>query len=158
MAVDVLRVESLKDSTLVGWVPALVKELNPTKGVLVTYRDEKKTEAWIEKHTSVAPSERHTKDWDWRYILKRLEQVDACDDFGHWYLSTVLDCTKAPSTSSSDERDLAKVKVAYRCYLPTGTKTDSQGQTYEGWSETYDEWISANSLRLQRFVQAPLTV
>jgi len=41
--------------------------------------------------------------------------------------------------------------VGYRIYTEEGTKTDLKGKKFEGWSESFDEYISAYSLRIQRY-------
>ncbi len=133
-----------------GWVPAIVKERDEKKGIRVEFRDEKTDNVWLESAKSVAPSERYTKDWEWRYCMQARDTVDACDDFGHWYLSTVLNTKTKPRGGPSYELVLDKVFVGYRYYTPNGTKRDGQGGFYEGWSSQYDEWISVNSLRIQR--------
>jgi len=133
---------------LIGWVPAIFKDRDPIKGIQVELRDNETI--WVENNKSVALPERYTKDWDWRYQIQQDVNVDACDDFGHWYLSTVLAIRTKARSAPSYEPIIDKVQIAYRHYTPQGNKRDNQGRLYEGWSSMYDEWISVNSLRIQK--------
>ena len=83
-----------------------------------------------------------TAGWEWRDAIKPDDRVDIFDTQGHWFLGTVI---KVRETSREKE-----VLVGYRVYMATGTKKDQSGRRHEGWSEQYDEWIPANSIRLQR--------
>lgn len=129
-----------------------MKEINPTKGVRVEFKDFKKPDVWIEKHSLIAPSGTYTKDWDWRFRINPRDNIDACDDFGHWYCSTVLDTSFNPNTCLIAAPLIEKIKLGYRYYTQNGTKLDSQGSFYEGWSEAYDEWVPVISMRIQKYL------
>lgn len=151
-ALDALKTEQLLQFKLVGWVPAVIRERDPAKGVLAELRDGETV--WLESNKCVGSPERYTRDWDWRYQIQKDDTVDACDGFGHWYLSTVLATKTKARNAPSYEPILDKIQVGYRFYTDEGSRHDSKGRTFEGWSTVYDEWISVNSLRIQR----PLSV
>jgi len=146
--IDVLKTETLRDAKLTGWVPAQVKNQDPVKGIQVEFKDGDLL--WLENNKNISSYERYTKDWDWRNNLKPGDIIDACDDYGHWFLSTVLAVKTKTKGPPSYEEVLDKVRIGYRFYTPDGNKRDSQGNFYEGWSSVYDEWISINSLRIQK--------
>ena len=148
---DAIKTEQLRESKLLGWVPTVVKEREEKKGIRVEFRDDKpENVVWLENNGSVAVSDKYTKDWDWRYQIQPKDSIDACDDYGHWYLSTVLNVKMKPKGGPSYDFILDKAFIGYRFYTPNGTKRDTQGNFYEGWSAQYDEWVSVNSLRIQR--------
>lgn len=63
-----------------------------------------------------------------------------------WLLGTVL------SVHKLEEKEFPELKVGFRVYCEKGSKQDKDGKYYEGWSETYDELIPANSVRIQKYL------
>ena len=92
----------------------------------------------------LAPYQLRTAGWEWRDALKADDRVDIFDTQGHWFFGTVLN-KRALGREGAQE-----VYVGYRIYTADGTKSDVRGRKHEGWSESYDEWIPAYSIRLQR--------
>jgi len=79
--------------------------------------------------------------------------MDVCDSEGNWFISTVLD---KKITKNEKNIDLPELFIGYRIYIENGTKTDTQNRKFEGWSENHDEWVSAYSLRIQKYFDAIL--
>ena len=92
----------------------------------------------------IAPYEQKTKGWEWREKIKKDDRIDIFDTIGIWYLGTVLNVRETPDKKRKD------ILVGYRIYTEDGTKIDNNGRKHEGWSENYDEYIPAYSLRLQK--------
>lgn len=89
-----------------------------------------------------------TEGWEWRDRIKENDRIDIFDTMGHWFLGTVLKTHKIKDAAGIE---VPEVYVGYRIYSEDGTKLDNQNRRHEGWSERYDEWIPAYSIRLQRF-------
>eukprot|EP00826_Nyctotherus_ovalis_P045331 TRINITY_DN5006_c0_g1_i2.p3 TRINITY_DN5006_c0_g1~~TRINITY_DN5006_c0_g1_i2.p3 ORF type:complete len:101 (-),score=17.30 TRINITY_DN5006_c0_g1_i2:91-393(-) len=96
--------------------------------------------------SEIAPLGTRTGDWTWRERLGVDDVVDVFDTQGKWYLGTILEVTPTETKAN-------KLKVGFRVYLAEGTKSDSKGK-YEGWSSTYDAYLSAYSIRIQRLLLA----
>ena len=90
----------------------------------------------------IAPHRSRTGDWEWRGHIKAEDQIDIFDTQGYWFLGTALE--------TRTENAVREIRVGYRIYSTDGTKKDKTGRLHEGWSEQYDEWIPAYSMRLQR--------
>ncbi len=146
-SLDAITTELHKGLKLKGWKPAKLRERTEEKLVVEFFTGETKT---ISSPDKVDPAGKQTADWGWRRNINVSDLVDACDELGGWYLSTVADV----KFSSESGNLLSEVKVGYRFYTPAGSKKDQQGNAYEGWKEMYDEWIPVNSIRIQR----PLSV
>jgi|APCry1669190327_1035288.scaffolds.fasta_scaffold133114_1 hypothetical protein len=70
------------------------------------------------------------------------------DSEKEWYKSTVL---KFRSLNNKDKEKVQEMYVGYRNYDPEGSKTDDDGETYFGWSDSYDSWISLSDIRVQKY-------
>lgn len=45
------------------------------------------------------------------------------------------------------------VKIAFRMNHPDGDCTDTQGNKFYGWNDTFDEWINLYSARIAPYKQ-----
>ncbi len=71
-------------------------------------------------------------------------EVDGLDTEHLWYNSLVLQSKPIPNSNEQ------QVLVGYRVYREDGDKTDNTNSlAYYGWSQKYDEWLPANSPRIQ---------
>lgn len=87
------------------------------------------------------------KDYEWRFELEPGSVIDACDKQNVWYNSTILEIKKS---QEEDDDEVVMAKIAYRVYTDLGNKTDEHGNSYQGWSSKYDEWISVTSPRISK--------
>lgn len=92
----------------------------------------------------IAPLGFRTKGWEWRNAIKEGDRIDIFDTLGVWFLGTAMNVR---TIYGKNEKE---IYVGYRIYTEDGTKKDNLGRNHEGWSENYDEWIPAYSLRLQK--------
>jgi len=69
------------------------------------------------------------------------------DTTGSWYKSTILN-TKTEDIIGG--KKVLMVQIGYRRYDVNGLKKDTEGNAFFGWSATYDEWINAFSVRIQK--------
>lgn len=99
---------------------------------------------YIRNSPKIAPARFRTKGWEWRDALKKDDRVDIFDTIGNWFLGTVV------NVRALSGKNIKEIFVGYRIYSEDGTKLDNMGKKHEGWSESYDEWIPAYSLRLQQ--------
>ena len=100
----------------------------------------------------IAQFESKTKEiyaWKKENLTKELKvKTIDCHDERHWYKSTILDFMTDTEMRRTNKVDC--VHVAYRIYTETSNdpnldvskvKSDSSGNLYVGWDDTYDEWI-----------------
>ncbi len=92
----------------------------------------------------LAPTGFRTPSWTWRAELKQNDLADIYDTQGCWVIGTIL----AVRESEPGRRE---VHVGYRVYCEAGSKADATGRKFEGWSESFDEDIFVNSLRIQPY-------
>lgn len=52
---------------------------------------------------------------------------------------------------TDEGREVIKYKVGFMMYHPEGNKEDDDGRKFFGWSDKFDETISAYSPRIQKF-------
>jgi len=95
---------------------------------------------------SLAPYRTHTGGKEWREKLDKGAIVDCMDTAGNWYTSTVIDIRREIISN----KNITLLKIGYRQYMSEGFKEDFEGNRYNGWSSTYDEWLNAFSIRVQR--------
>ncbi len=146
MRVDVVKVEQ---PTLVGWTTGTVEDrANDLIRISCDGESDSSDRTMNINSHEVAPYGLYTGGADWRKALVPDSRVDCLDSSGTWYASTVLEVK--PVVEGRGNRDVTMLKIGYRTYTQEGTKKDSQGRTYTGWSGQFDEWISAASLRIQR--------
>ncbi len=74
--------------------------------------------------------------------------MDILDTQGDWFLGTVLKLREAGKPPNT----VKECYVCFRVYMEDGTKLDNRGRKHEGWSEQYDTWLPAYSVRLQRYL------
>lgn len=93
----------------------------------------------------MAPKETHTKeDYIWRENLVEGACVDAMDNTGKWWASTIITLESRKPTPAWPNH-----KVGFRQYTREGDKSDSKGSFF-GFSDNLDERIGIYSLRLQK--------
>lgn len=90
------------------------------------------------KTTNIQPYKSMTDDFEWRFSLKKGDEIDYLDTSKTWYLSTVL------------ERNNNTVKIGLRKYRENGNQTDEKGQKYFGWNEKFDIECSIFCARIQK--------
>ncbi len=95
---------------------------------------------------NLAPLGAHSGGIEWRQGLKKGSLIDCMDTTAAWYRSTVLETRE----DLINGKQVLMVKIGYRRYEETGSKKDSEGNLYNGWSSTYDEWVNAFSIRIKR--------
>ena len=88
---------------------------------------------------NIAPYGSRTGGNEWRLALKKGDIIDCLDTAATWYQSTVL-----------DRKEDNKALIGFRVYTKDGPKKDKEGNAYNGWSSTYDEWVDIFSIRIQR--------
>ena len=95
----------------------------------------------------ISPYGSYTGGNEWRDKIAKGDIIDCLDTAANWYQATVLN---VESKELAAGRSAKRLYVGYRTYSEDGTKKDKEEKSFHGWSETYDEWINANSLRVQR--------
>ncbi len=145
--VDCLRRETFQGDTVEAWAPGEIKEIRG-ECLSIFFEGISSYEKSIEMPNSnrLAMYKTRTKGWEWRQALKAGDELDCLDTARHWYRSTVLEVRKIKNKEQGEE---SEVCIGFRVFLPEGIKRDHTGKHYEGWSDTYDEWVNINSLRLQ---------
>lgn len=141
--VDAVKEEKIGKRAIYGWSAATVREVTETH-VACLFIGSSSSTNFAKDSEKIAPFRTHTEDYTWRDELKEGDSIDVCDTDGKWFLGTVLKLR--PRQHSATKECLA----AYRVYLESGSKEDRERGRYEGWSEKYDEWIHAHSLRIQK--------
>ena len=101
----------------------------------------------LKESPNIAPYGLHSGGIAWREGLEKCAIVDCMDTAAAWYRSTVIDMKVDEAASS---KKVIMVQVGYRRYEEGGTKKDADGRAYNGWSNTYDEWLNVFSIRIQR--------
>ena len=134
--IDVVKTEG----DLLGWSTGKIieKENNLLK---IKYQNEPDMISLSTNAIEIAPYGAYTSKNEWRQKLQKGDLVDCIDTSTNWYSSTILDVKK--------NEDSMKVLIGYRTYREDGLKKDENGKTYQGWSHTFDEWLSAFSIRIQ---------
>ena len=79
-----------------------------------------------------------SEDYEWRLALQPGDLIDVCDTTNVWYTSTVLE-RKIRQGDRGD--DIIEIKIGYRVYT---------GDSYNGWSERYDDWFTVTSPRISQ--------
>ncbi len=144
---DALRTEYVQGEKVQGWAPSLVVEADADSVCCEPEAFvESARERFDRKGNKLAPYGFRSGDWSWRDKISAGERLDIFDTQGVWFLGTVLDVKETEVKG----KKVKEYYVGYRIYLSEGTKMDSKGRAYEGWSEQYDAWIPAYSLRLQK--------
>ena len=80
----------------------------------------------------IAPYRTHTKEWDWRFDLKKDDTLDCADDYGIWYRSTVLSRTDL-DVQDCEGNTCPQITIACRYKDPYGAKEDDEGNKVTGW-------------------------
>jgi hypothetical protein len=70
--------------------------------------------------------------------------IDAYDSTKVWYTSIIADREER----MEGDNMVLYYKVGFRLYHEEGTKVDNNKRRFFGWSETFDEWISAYNPRI----------
>jgi len=147
MKIDAIKQEEVNNFVLEGWSVAIIKEITKTR-ITCNFIDTSITVKYPGDSNKIAPLGTHTADNTWRDELKVGDTLDIYDTNGKWFLGTILKLK--PNKNSSTKNCF----IAYRVYTNTGSREDKDKKKYEGWSDKFDEWIDAHSIRLQR----PLTL
>ena len=100
----------------------------------------------MKSSSSIAPLGTRTNGTAWRRELKVGDLIDVCDVQGSWILATIVSI----KTGQKKEDDWKELHVGYRVYSESGSKMDSAGKHFEGWSDAFDEDVPAFSLRVQK--------
>lgn len=105
--------------------------------------------------SDIAQLDTYSKENDWKLDLKVGDLVDAHDKVKQWYASTIIDVQDIEVSG----RKYKNFNVGFRVYLESGSKTDNDGNKYEGWSTKFDEWISQFSPKIAKLhtFSKPLT-
>lgn len=102
----------------------------------------------VNKYSSdIAQLGEFSVDQDWKKELKKGDQVDGFDKAKVWYASTILDFK---DHTDPDGRSWTMVLIGFRLYHSEGTKTDEDGNKFDGWSARFDEWISLWSPKIAK--------
>ena len=152
--VDAIRAEYIQGERVQGWVPSIITETDPDSIFCETEAlPEIGRERFDRKSGKIAPAGFRSGDWSWREKIAAGDRLDVFDTQGTWFLSTVLDTREVDIKG----KKFKECYIGYRIYMETGTKPDSKGRMYEGWSEQYDSWLSAHSLRIQKYGPVSIT-
>ncbi len=143
--VDILRAETVPVQFL-GWATGRIDTKNEQNVKVVQDGEEETMQLATDSH-DLAPYGSRSFGKEWRLGLKKDDLVDCLDTSAIWYQSTILDVKE----EIQGEKKAPKVLVAYRIYTAEGMKKDKEGRAYNGWSNTYDEWINVYSIRIQRY-------
>ena len=84
---------------------------------------------------------------EWKKSIHVGDLLDVFDTEGNWFLATVLDLR---TSKAKNDQQILEALIGYRVYVETGSRTDTAGRHFEGWSETYDEWINVFGARIQK--------
>jgi hypothetical protein len=141
---DVLKEEKIHGESIKGWAVATIKDIdNNMLECSYDGMNKEELEYFEMSGPRIAPLSSRTDDWEWRNKIKEGDNIDVCDTQIKWYLSTVL-------KTNVDNKGMFLLFIGFRVYLPNGTKKDSEGKSFEGWSYQYDTWIPAHSIRIQK--------
>jgi len=141
---DVLK-EEIEAKRIEGWVVATIKKVVGER-LVCTFdgMPEEDTTEYEREGTKICPLGSRTKGWEWRSALKPGDIIDVLDTQAKWFLGTVLE--------AKVENGIKKILACFRVYLPNGSKSDKEGKAYEGWSDSYDAWFPAHSIKIQPYV------
>lgn len=138
---DLLKTEQLPSGKLEGWVQGTISRVENDK-LYCTLDGYPDTYEFCKNGPRISPLGARTSSWQWREKLAAKDRVDALDTQHKWYLGTVLDVRV-----NSDGAEEAF--VGYRYYTHDGSKIDSNGERFEGWSGQHDAWMNRYSLCIQ---------
>lgn len=148
MKIDALRVEIVFAERIQAWAVATIEKIEQGKlycefdGI----NDVPSRETFDINSSRIAPYNFRTAGWAWRDQIKENERMDILDSQGKWFLGTVLHKREFEIKSHTFQ----ECYIGYRIYTEDGTKIDNQGKRHEGWSEQYDCYIPAYSIKLQK--------
>ena len=98
----------------------------------------------------IQPEGSHTQNnFDWRFNLKPGDEIDAADNFGVWYKSTVLEVQKSEAEEDTKYPEV-KIKFGFRQYHENGNKfnEDEPERKFFGWRSMYDTERNVTDPRL----------
>ena len=148
MKIDALKVEVVFAERVQSWAVATIEKIEQGKlfcefdGI----NDYTSKETFDINSSRIAPYNFRTAGWEWRDQIKENERMDILDNQGKWFLGTVLQKREF----IMKEQKFQECYVCYRIYTEDGSKTDNKGRRHEGWSEQYDCWIPAYSIKIQK--------
>jgi len=145
--VDAVKLGQVSHQKVYCWARGFIKDIShdgTTLTVGFEHEDDGSNRKFERYSADLAPYGSNTDDIEWRDELDKGSLVDCIDTEHYWYKSTIVDVR--PPT-----KDFKQVKVAFRIYEEEGAKRDDEGP-FNGWNNKYDEWISAYSPRIQKFM------
>ena len=148
MKIDAVKSETIYGDKVVAWAVATIEktELDMIYCEFDGFADSPAKGIFNKTSVKIAPYNTRTVGWEWRNKIKENERIDIFDTQGNWFLGTVL----SKREIKKGDNTYIDFHVGYRIYSEDGTKIDNKGGKFEGWSEQYDEWIPAYSIRLQQ--------
>ena len=134
---------------LLGWTTGRIEDRN-NDSITVSYDGETENfDKLLPISTSdISPFGSFTGGNEWREQLKKLDIVDCMDSNSCWYKSTILDIQTF--TEGKYNRSVPKIFVCYRVYEGENLTKDSEGRSYNGLGQNFDEWLPLYSLRVQK--------
>ena len=122
------------------------------KHLKIQYCGETKHREMIDKKSwAIHPEGTYTKDnFEWRFTLKPGDTLDAADNFGVWYKSTILEVQK--EELEDRKYPVINVKFGFRIYDDNGNKynEDEPERMFFGWKDQYDIERNVTDPRFQK--------
>lgn len=93
----------------------------------------------------IAQAGTYTNDWNWRFDIKKDQEISACDEYGNWYRSMVLEVVEDDETQDErydcEGKTIPRINVGFRFLDPYGQKEDDFNRKVTGWtSHKFDTW------------------
>jgi hypothetical protein len=150
--IDALRADPFASQSK-KWFKAQVIEEDDSHRVKLSYEGlSSGFDTWVSRSSSdIAPVDSKAKAEDkWRNEIEVGMEVDCQDPQGKYFPATITNRRKKCNYPNDCKvrHTGEEFRVIYRVYRDNGSRTDKEGKKYEGWSESFDEWLPVNTSRM----------